>query len=293
MSDTPNVGLPLVPEGTLDPAAGLNLALIVADALIQTGVISMALTAPPVGPSDGDMYIVAGEGGVATGAWVGEEDNLARYVAQGTFWQFYQAGSQVKFILNVDNDGFYKFTGGTGGSWSLAAGLGDAPSDGALYGRKDATWEEISLTLTDEQSSPTEVENVTAIIVGDGLVLSQDTAGIARLEAVQTTTFAAVITESGTSRNALPAAAGAYVRFTNAAAKEYVFDDTAGYTLGQEFHGRNVGAGDLEITPTTGMTINAPFGGSLVIPQDGTFTVKIVAVDGSEADLFGATEQVT
>jgi uncharacterized protein DUF2793 len=290
MSDTPNVRLPLVPEGTLDPAAGLNLALIVADALIQTGVISLALTAPPGGPSDGDMYIVAGEGGTATGAWATHENDLARYVAEGAFWQFYAAGTQVKFLLNQDDEGLYKFTGDSSlGNWVLAAGISDAPTDGQTYGRRDGAWETVSLTFEDEASTPLEVTGVSRIVIGTGLVLSEDTSGVVRLESNQG--FAQVLTETGTARDATAAQAGTYVRFTNAGEKTYTFDDDEGYSVGDEFHGRNVGAGDLTIDEATGMTVNAPFGGTLVIPQHGTFTVKIVA--SNQADLIGVTVQAS
>jgi hypothetical protein len=222
--NTPNVGIPYVPEGTLDPAAALNISLNVIDALLQTAVLGLGVNTPPVSPSDGDMYIV----GIGTGAWVGEDDNLARYVAEGTFWQFYTAGTQVNVVLNKDDSVLYVYN-----SSSASAG-----------------WQE-------------------AVAGGGG------------------TTAAPVITETGTTRNALPANAGDYVRFTNAAAKTYTFDDATAFEIGQEFHGRNAGTADLEIVPTTAFTMNVPAGGSLFIPQGGTFTVKIVGVD--EADLFGVT----
>ena len=106
---TPNAGIPYVPENTQDPAAGLNLALNVIDALLQTTVIDMDQTAPPGSPADGDLHIVATG---ATGAWVGEDDNLARYVAEGTFWQFYEAGTQARIVFNNDDGGLYVWHGG-------------------------------------------------------------------------------------------------------------------------------------------------------------------------------------
>lgn len=130
---TPNTGIPYVPEGTQDPAAGLNLALNTIDALLQTAVISIGETAPPVSV-DGDLYIV---GSSATGAWDGEDNNLARYVGEGDFWQFFVAGDQVRLILNLDDGGLYSFEG----TWSLVSGLPDAPSDGVGYVRKDGAWE--------------------------------------------------------------------------------------------------------------------------------------------------------
>lgn len=119
MSETPNTGIPYVPEGTLDPAAGLNDALDVIDALLQTGVIDMSHTAPPGSPIDGDLYIVAA---TATGDWAGEENNLACYRSEGDFWQFFAAGSRVKVVLNQDDGKLYRFDqSGSPGIWAELA----------------------------------------------------------------------------------------------------------------------------------------------------------------------------
>lgn len=138
---TPNNGIPYVPEGTLDPAAGINLALNVIDALLQTSVLSMSLTAPPGSPSDGDRYIPAGiVAGPATGLWAGLEGKLVRYVADGAFWQSFDAS----FVLNLDDGGLYKNVPGSPGGWTLAAGLSDAPIDGLQYVRRNGSWEEVA-----------------------------------------------------------------------------------------------------------------------------------------------------
>jgi hypothetical protein len=96
-----------------------------------------------------------------------------------------------------------------------------------------------------------------------------------------------VVTESGTSLTADGTNSGKYTRFTNASAKTYSFDDSETYTIGAEYHGYNVGAGNLTLTEVGAFTVNSPAGGTLVIPQGGVFTVKIAATD--EADLFGVT----
>ncbi len=106
MSSEPNTGIPYVTEGTLDPAAGLNLAINWIGGLLQTEVISMALTAPPGGEQDGDLYIV---GASPTGAWAGRANDLARFVAEGAFWQFFDAGAQVRLVLNRADQGLYQF----------------------------------------------------------------------------------------------------------------------------------------------------------------------------------------
>ena len=106
---TPNSGIPYVPENTTDPAAGLNLSLNVIDALLTPEVLGLGTTSPPGSPSDGDLYVV---GAGATGAWAGEDDNLARYVAEGAFWQFYEAGIQAKAVLYLG--AWYTFFGSAG-----------------------------------------------------------------------------------------------------------------------------------------------------------------------------------
>lgn len=87
MANTPNNAIPLVPQNTLDPASGLNLALDVLDALTQIAVTSMTVVTPPASPADGARYIVPASG--ATGVWVGHANQLARYVLTGAFWQYY------------------------------------------------------------------------------------------------------------------------------------------------------------------------------------------------------------
>jgi hypothetical protein len=142
VTDTPNSAIPYVPEGTLDPAAGINLSLDVIDALLQTAVISMALTAPPGSPHDGDLYVPATP---ATGAWAGLEDHLVRYRVLGNFWQSFAPGVQVKVLLNLADRGLYTFDpSSTSTGWTLAAGLNDAPSDGSTYGRRNGVWQPVA-----------------------------------------------------------------------------------------------------------------------------------------------------
>lgn len=100
---------------------------------------------------------------------------------------------------------------------------------------------------------------------------------------------ATIITDSTTARDLSASDMGAYLRFTNAAAKALTVRDNAdvAITTGLEVHGRNAGAGDLTITEDTAVTVNTPAGGTLVVPQGGTFTLKKVGTD--EWDLFGVT----
>jgi hypothetical protein len=106
---------------------------------------------------------------------------------------------------------------------------------------------------------------------------------------VSINTAAPVVTESTASRDLEPSDSGSYIRFTYSGAKSLlVQDDTDGpFAADSEYHGRNANTGDLTLTEDTSVTINPPAGGTLVIPEGGTFTLKRVATD--EFDLFGVT----
>ncbi|WP_299582123.1 DUF2793 domain-containing protein [uncultured Microbulbifer sp.] len=108
MSTTPNNGIPYAQEGTLDPAASLNQALDTIDALLQIEVLGIQ-NDPPGSPSDGDRYLVA----IGTGTWAGKDGQLARYVADPGYWQFFPA----KVALNKA-DGLLYINGS--GGWQVA-----------------------------------------------------------------------------------------------------------------------------------------------------------------------------
>ena len=101
--------------------------------------------------------------------------------------------------------------------------------------------------------------------------------------------LAAVTTIAAADTDLLASHAGQYLRFTNAAAKTLTVqpDATEPLTADIEFHIRNAGTADLTIIEDTGVTINPPNGGSLVVPTGGTVTLKRVAED--EFDLLGQT----
>lgn len=96
-----------------------------------------------------------------------------------------------------------------------------------------------------------------------------------------------IATAAGTSLTALATAAGHYTRFTSADPKTYLFDSANEYVIGDEYHVRNAGAGNLTIASSGAFVLNAPADGTLVVPQGGTATVKIVGA--AEADVFGVT----
>lgn len=129
--------IPYVPQDTLDPAAGLNEAIRVIDALLNTRVENMTQNAPTSADEvDGVCFIV---GPVPTGVWAGHAKAIAQFVAEGAFWKFYEAGVEAWLVLNKTDNNLYKYNAATT-AWELAAGIGEAPLDGNYYGRQNGTW---------------------------------------------------------------------------------------------------------------------------------------------------------
>jgi hypothetical protein len=122
MTDTINNQIPLVPENTIDPAAGLNLSLNTVDALLQVLVQTVGANTPPTGV-EGQRFIV---GTAPTGAWAGQANKLARFLDGA--WQFFDA----RYVLNAADGLWYvrsasswaPLAGGGGGEANTASNLG-------------------------------------------------------------------------------------------------------------------------------------------------------------------------
>ncbi|UFK26658.1 ribonuclease III [Roseobacter phage RDJL3] len=94
-----------------------NEALFTLDNLVQLSVIDKDLSAPPVGPTVGDTYIV---GGGASGSWLGKENNVASYDGDG--WIFFPPNDGWFCWVDDENE-LYFYDGG----WStLGAVVGAA-----------------------------------------------------------------------------------------------------------------------------------------------------------------------
>ena len=87
---------------------------------------------------------------------------------------------------------------------------------------------------------------------------------------------APVFTRSGTSHNLVAEDEGCFLEFTNASGKTLNVLPEASEALpaDAEFHLYNVGAGSITIEPGSGVTINPPAMGTLVVPQFGAVTLK-------------------
>ena len=78
MSETPNLGLPLLAAAQAQKHVTHNEALLALDALVHCAVLSRVLTSPPGSPDEGDRYLVASG---ASGAWAGYAHEIAAFMA--------------------------------------------------------------------------------------------------------------------------------------------------------------------------------------------------------------------
>ncbi len=99
---------------------------------------------------------------------------------------------------------------------------------------------------------------------------------------------AQIFTSTGSDVNPTLDYAQGYTRFTGATPASFIVPlaSSVNYIMGTELHVRQVGAGVVTILPTAGVTINAPFSGSLILAGAGA-TVTIKLVDTDEWDLMG------
>jgi len=265
VSDTPNLPLPQLANGQQNFLL-VNQSLAIIDALLQTPVISKDLTAAPGSPADGALYIMGS-------AWPGITDAAAGKLA------LYRAGSG--WIVITPKEGWkkevaadeitYRYDGADWVEWSTGGGGG---MSNPMTAAQD-------LIFGGESGAPERLA-----VGSSGQVLSVVAGELAWATPAASSGPAPVVTESGASLTATGANAGNYTRFTNASAKTYSFDSAETYGVGAEYHGRNAGAGGLTLAEAGTFTLNAPVGGTLVVEEGGTFTVKIVAP--GEADVFGS-----
>lgn len=103
---------------------------------------------------------------------------------------------------------------------------------------------------------------------------------------------ARVVTEPATARTLSLPDAGAYIRFTNAAASTVTVtaQSSVAWVADTEVHLRRAGAGNLTLAADAGVTLNAPSGGTLVMTDRMSVTLKRVDIDAW--DVIGQTVAV-
>ncbi|WOK19958.1 DUF2793 domain-containing protein [Rhodopseudomonas sp. BAL398] len=122
MTDTANLGLPLIEASQAQKHVTHNEALRILDAAIQIAVADRDRTAPPPAPAQGDRHVVAS---AATGAWAGQAQAIATW--QDGAWSFL-APRAGWCIWSVADDVLLVFDGA---SWrdlrDLRVSLANAP----------------------------------------------------------------------------------------------------------------------------------------------------------------------
>lgn len=93
--------------------------------------------------------------------------------------------------------------------------------------------------------------------------------------------YASVVTKSATAQTSLLSDAGQYLRFTNAAASTYTVapQSAVAWPADAEITIRRAAAGNLTLTPGSGVTLNPPSGGTLALTNNMTVTLKRVATN--------------
>lgn len=163
MAVEPITGLTYQEAGMLQTDVLQNELLNYFAVWANCSVLGLGTNDPPVSPSNGDRYIV---GGAPTGAWATYTGWLAVF---RDAWEFYEPKEGDSVIVASGDFPRYSFDGSiwvAAGAETTAVGvsydnvtsglaatdaqaaidelagekLGDAPSDGSTYGRKDGAW---------------------------------------------------------------------------------------------------------------------------------------------------------
>jgi hypothetical protein len=97
MANTAHLGFALVEQSQAQKEVTVNQALVRIDALLNTGAKSRVVTAPPISPGEGDVYIVPAS---ATGDWAGKAGQIS-YFEQ--VWRFVMPNEGMTLWVNDEN----------------------------------------------------------------------------------------------------------------------------------------------------------------------------------------------
>lgn len=143
---TPKLGLDEIAESQSNKYATHNEALRGVDALLPKVAISVRHT-PPGSPANGDVYIISDGSPTATGAWAGQDGDIAWYNGEWNFvtpeagWTVYVQGDSADWLFD-------------GSTWSQRS-----------YGTN-------GVTLEDEGSTVTGGPHTTLNFTGDGVTVT-------------------------------------------------------------------------------------------------------------------------
>lgn len=150
------------------------------------------------------------------------------------------------------------------------------------FDRSNHTGTQTAATISDFSEAAQDA--IAALLVaGTNVTLSYNDAGSQLTINVSTPAAApaVVITDATTARTSVLADASEYLRFTNAAATTYTVQPQASvaWPADAEVHIRRAAAANLTLTPGAGVTLNAPSGGTLVMTNAMSVTLKRVGAD--------------
>lgn len=191
------------------------------------------------------------------------------------------------------------YLGGRWGGFAVAAGTLTLAASSTLYVTVSRATGVISASSSDASwTNPDAHARVYKLTTGPATVtaIEDHRAGFAGVHGVSGNNSgepggggaAPVVPEETTSRAVGLVDVGSYLRFTASGAKACTFDDTTGFTTGQEVHIANRSASGNLALSATGITLYPPKGGNLILEPGDTVTVKFVS--SASADVFGSTE---
>jgi hypothetical protein len=149
MSESPNLRLPYLLPSQAQKHVTHNEALRTLDAVVQVGVATRSLAAPPAAPGEGDRYIVAAG---ASGEWAGAGNSVAAFVDGA--WMLHSP--RIGWLAWVADESRLLVFDGTAWTAGAAGGANPAPlvgvnttaavpnrlavkSDAILFNHDDAT----------------------------------------------------------------------------------------------------------------------------------------------------------
>lgn len=164
---------------------------------------------------------------------------------------------------------------------SLASGAEIISTDSLLvaFGKLQRQINDLSAALEEKQDALVSGTNLKTIN-GSSLLGGGD---------LEVAAIAPVVTDNTTARTAGISDAGVFIRFTSSLTTSYTIPTnvSVAFPVGTEIHVRRAGAGDLNLTASSGVSLNAPSGGTLTMIDRMTVTIKKVGSD--EWDVLGQT----
>ncbi len=189
------------------------------------------------------------------------------------------------------------YLGGRWGGFAVAAGTLTLAASSTLYITVSRSTGVVSASSSDASwTNPDAHARAYKLTTGPATVTAVEDhrAGLGGVHGISSTGGssgggpAPVVPDATTSRAVTLDDVGSYLRFTASGAKACTFDVATGFTTGQEVHIANRASSGNVTLSATGITLNPPKGGTLVLEPGDTVTVKFVS--SASVDVFGSTE---